>query len=183
MVEYSDAAFTLSRPSRCMDFRPSILVVVFLLLIASPLAFAKARVVTSNTANSEVSGSLGYFHAGTSHPYFGGEAGTTVLKDLMVSGEFGIIPVNGGNVIEFEGLGQYLIRTKSKAQPFIGVGMGLANLSGGGVSSNSFKVDFGGGVRYFLGKNWGARSDFRIGRYTGFQQTTVRFTGGLFYSF
>jgi hypothetical protein len=154
------------------------------LLASNPTIALAQRRGSIDSDQSEVSGSLGYFHVDGNHFYIGGEAGTTVVKDVMLSGELGIIPFTGGTAVEFEGFVQYLINQKnSKWQPFVGAGMGLGHASGGGSPDNSFKIEFGGGVRYFMNKNWGVRSDFRVGRFTGFHETTVRLTGGLFYNF
>lgn len=50
-----------------------------------------------------------------------------------------------------------------------------------GAGESDLTVNFGGGVRMHLGKNWGLRPDVKVVRIPG--QTYVRSTVGIFYQF
>jgi hypothetical protein len=76
-------------------------------------------------------------------------------------------------------------------EPFVAGAVGIAQTSvsgtAGGVSLNvsesqsDLAVHFGGGLRIYLGENWGVRPEFKVMRLPG--ETFSRAAVGVFYQF
>lgn len=87
---------------------------------------------------------------------------------------------------DFAGNMQLNLTTGGKVVPYLvgGLGAGRFSLSGLGEDfrKSRFAVNAGTGFRYYAGKNWGIRPEFKFIKYTD-GVSSVRFAAGLFYQF
>jgi hypothetical protein len=146
-------------------------------------------------------GGYGYMNYGdelpavnNNHPFFGGAGGYSPLSSVTVFGEYIYIPTGsgGGETAKaqfFGGGARYNFLSSTKIVPYVVVAFGgdRYTLSGGGSSASvsGYEAGFGGGVSWYIGKNWGVRPEFRYVRqdYSGTGFNTTLESGGFFYQF
>jgi hypothetical protein len=156
-------------------------------------------------AKGEVAGYFGgsWVTDAGSHVAVGGEGGVNVVDRLNLFGEVNFIPMGQNGVsahtVNFGGGAHINIlpgTSSSKVQPYAlgvaGVGHSAESYSysdpwlsyNASASSNSFYFGFGGGMRCYIGRNWGVRPEFRYQRYTQHGgANSIAYTAGVFYQF
>ncbi|MEO5923251.1 MAG: hypothetical protein ABIR70_05420 [Bryobacteraceae bacterium] len=117
---------------------------------------------------------------GGNHGIYGANIGFGISPKATIYGEISHAPLNGGaDLVDFNGGVKFTLLSKDKWEPYVLVGVG-----GNRVAGNSdFGFHFGGGSRYFVGKNWGVQPEIRWTRYfhNGSDTNAIRYTGGLFF--
>jgi hypothetical protein len=183
------------------------------------LASAAAFSAVSWAAGVEVSGFGGAITmnggVGT-HATYGGGAAVPLGDNVHVFGEFGISTlaseqVSSGSITatgtaklaNYGGGADYSFGSSgSRFRPYVLAGVGIghfyANGSGEGTSvslgiTNQFYTALGGGVRMYLGKQWGLKPEVRYQHYYSSQSSlvggtvagssAVQYTVGVFYQF
>lgn len=128
---------------------------------------------------------------------FGGAYGRAITDRIFVFGEGSYITGDSTNVAGFSASGSamnfhggvhYSFRNRSKLVPYGAAGLGItrmsASASGGGLSisgsNSSLLFNFGGGARYYVGRNWGIRPELMVFAGDG---SYVRAGAGLFFQF
>jgi hypothetical protein len=138
------------------------------------------------TASSEQNASLdgGNFYGSLSgdngsHPYYGGSGGYNVSGLITLLGEYkyqplgtftwtecGCWPVTSTATSQVFGGGvRFNFRNSTKVVPFALITLGGSRYlvsDSGGISSSGIYEDIGGGVSYYIGKNFGVRPELRI---------------------
>ena len=169
---------------------------------------ARAQVLSRS---GEASGTIGYDHTSfssnpaspvypTSTHFFGGSGGYNVTPYITALGEYKYDPLNyavSGATYHTQlagGAARFNFTPTNKVVPYAIVGAGYdrltANFSGeGSVFADGYYVNFGGGVSYYLGKNWGVRPEVRYERqHTSYEGQTISanvvdLSGSFFYQF
>lgn len=190
-------------------------------VLRSLVIFAAASVFTAVTwaAGVEVSGFGGALTmdggVGT-HPTYGGSAAVLLGDNVHVFGEFSMSnllseQVSSGSMTatgtaklaNYGGGVDYSFgSSSSRFRPYVLAGIGVGHFyatgSGGGTSvslglTNQFYTAFGGGLRMYLGKQWGLKPEVRYQRYFSSESSliggavggsnVVQYTVGVFYQF
>ncbi len=177
-----------------------VLPALFLVVLSAPV---RAQVLAHS---GEVAGTVGYSHTSydkpngptANHPFYDGSGGYNVTPYITVLGEYkyyslGTVGVSSNHAQNYGGAVHFNFRPSGKVVPYGVVGGGGYRFtsSGGGLSitGTGYYVNFGGGVSYYLGKNWGVRPEFRYERQAFTYDTldisanVVDASGSIFYQF
>ena len=178
---------------------------LFLLVLSVPV---RSQVLAHSV---EAAGTIGYDYTSmTSNPagllyptsthFFGGSGGYNVTPYITALGEYKYDPLNYAmSVATYHtqlagGAARFNFTPSKKIVPYAIVGAGydrlIASFSGEGtVFADGYYVNFGGGVSYYLGKNWGVRPEVRYERqHTSIDVQTISanvadVSGSFFYQF
>ena len=179
---------------------------LFLLVLSVPV---RAQVLAHS---GEVAGTIGYDYTSmtsvdpvetnlpTSHFFVSGSGGYNVTPYITALGEYKYDPLNfaaAGATYHTQlagGAARFNFTPSKKIVPYAIVGAGydrlIASFSGEGtVFADGYYVNFGGGVSYYLGKNWGVRPEVRYERqHTSIDVQTISanvadVSGSFFYQF
>lgn len=125
------------------------------------------------------SGYLGFVHAGGNAFLFGTTDTFNVNKNFAVFGDLGI-GVNSGTAEFFDGGVMYNVNEMKSGKytvvPYVLFGVGGVHAQG----VTAFMMPLGGGLRVYLGKNWGVAPDIR-GVIVPAGGSGVAITGQIFY--
>lgn len=158
------------------------------MVLASTCTFAETE-----RAPGEVSGYVGIDaigQQGGSHPVVGGTVGFG--NRVHVFGDFNYVPLSSERgsgtprVVDFGGGMHFTFPTRNaKVAPYFLVGGGAGQFSAFGDSETHVYFAFGGGLRYYVGENWGVRPEFRYQRYQAVEGglNTAIIGIGVFYRF
>lgn len=133
------------------------------------------------------------------HVHIFGEVGyTTNLLSSVVS-ELGVAATGSEHQISYGAGADYSFRSPdAKLRPYAFGALGVAHISAtvtsvdgysafGSAGGNQLYSAFGGGVRWYIGHNWGLKPEFRyqgytgVGTYAGTTGYSAQYTMGLFF--
>jgi len=113
----------------------------------------------------------------------GGGYGYALRPRWLVIGELGFVNGDGLHGVEFGANAHYLFPLSNypKVTPYGLVGLGIAHVGCDGCNGvTAGGINFGGGARWQVGKNWGIRPEIKFLAGNHFY---TRFTAGVYYQF
>lgn len=167
------------------------------LLLTALVALPGEMVVQAGELRKGTSEVTGFAGIADGQGTFGGAFGRAVTNRVFVYGDAGYIAGESASVagfsasshaMNFHGGLQYSFRTESRLVPYAAAGIGItrvsASVSGIGLpvkgSNSSVMFAFGGGARYYIGRNWGIRPELMVFAGDG---SYIRAGAGVFFQF